>query len=394
MSQINLDPTFDDQIMKYVVDNFNFWSQITITKPLNENILIEHLTKHFGNYKQCIYSDDYTLLYNETLKEEKLVVYNGQKALFFDKIVVQYSKDFGHKPSKQFSFLEDEDDEDDDQNDVDLLISNNENINNIFIYYNSYNDNKLELLNMEIKNKLETLINELSNHFILKKDSVFYTIGASQYGFSLSEHKVIDVNDDIGIHYGESFVPKLDNIMDNLCNKNHGLILLHGDPGTGKTNLIRYIISKMYDKKKIIYIPAYMVEQFANPEFITFLQKHKNSILILEDAEFALQKRGAEYGAQAVSNLLNITSGLLNDAIGIQVIATFNMDKKKLDDALLRPGRLLNEHKFEKLSIDDAKKLAKYINKKDLEITQPMTVAEIYNGVVQEKRTKTFKGIA
>ena len=28
-------------------------------------------------------------------------------------------------------------------------------------------------------------------------------------------------------------------------------------------------------QKKIIYIPSYMVEQLANPEFITFIQQHK-----------------------------------------------------------------------------------------------------------------------
>jgi len=154
------------------------------------------------------------------------------------------------------------------------------------------------------------------------------------------------------------------------------------------TSYVRYLISILSKtKKKVIYIPAYMIEQMANPEFITFLQKNKESILILEDAEFALQSRAEEYGAQAVSNLLNITNGLLNDATKIQVIATFNMDKKKLDEALLRPGRLLNEWKFSKLSIEDAKALVEHLGK-ELDITEPMTVAEIYEGKVQSNKKK------
>ena len=135
-----------------------------------------------------------------------------------------------------------------------------------------------------------------------------------------------------------------------------------------------------------------MVEQLANPEFISFIQRYKESILILEDAEFALQSRNEEYGAQAVSNLLNITNGLLNDVTKIQVIATFNMDKKNIDKALLRPGRLLKEHKFEKLTLDESKELAKHLNK-DIVITSGMTLAEIYSGKTQTKKVKKRIGI-
>jgi hypothetical protein len=245
------------------------------------------------------------------------------------------------------------------------------------------------------QNKVKEFVIRLKNEVLQdeKINNRFYTIGVGGGGFKLIAEKVQSMSDlDIKLHYGKKFVPLVEEIIENLKNKFHGLFLLYGEPGTGKTTLIRYLISELCNNKTILYVPAYLVEQLANPEFISFLQTQKESIIILEDAEFALQSRNDEFGAQAVSNLLNITNGLLNDATKMQVIATFNMDKKNIDKALLRPGRLLGDLKFDKLTTEDAKILAQHLNK-DMEITVPMSVAEVYNGKPISKKSKKRIGI-
>jgi ATP-dependent 26S proteasome regulatory subunit len=108
-----------------------------------------------------------------------------------------------------------------------------------------------------------------------------------------------------------------------------------------------------------------------------FLIQNSNSILFIEDAERVITDRN-NGGANGVSNILNITDGILSDILKIQIVATFNMDKAKIDSALLRKGRLIAEHKFDALPIEDANNLIKHLGKTHI-ATKPMTLTEIYN---------------
>ena len=108
--------------------------------------------------------------------------------------------------------------------------------------------------------------------------------------------------------------------------------------------------------------------------------QYPDSILIIEDAEnIILDRKETRNPNQAVSNLLNLSDGLLGDAMRLQIITTFNCEMKAIDPALLREGRLIIEHTFEKLSVDSARRLGAEMNVPDADkITEPMTLAEIY----------------
>ena len=96
---------------------------------------------------------------------------------------------------------------------------------------------------------------------------------------------------------------------------------------------------------------------------------------------------------QAVSNLLNLSDGLLSDCLKLQIICTFNSDINSVDSALLRPGQLEAKYEFQKLTEDKVRHLVKK-HGIDFDI-KPATIAEIFNQnalvVGQERPSVGFK---
>ena len=161
---------------------------------------------------------------------------------------------------------------------------------------------------------------------------------------------------DIGNNYNDDFQEINKKIIKDLSIKNNkGLVLLHGKPGTGKTTYIKHLCEKI--DKQIIFVPPMMSLALADPGFVPFLMKHPNSVIIIEDAENVVKDRSLHSNGDAISNILNITDGILGECLSIQIVATFNTDRTQIDSALTRKGRLLAEYKFEELCL---KKTNKY----------------------------------
>ena len=89
----------------------------------------------------------------------------------------------------------------------------------------------------------------------------------------------------------------------------------------------------------------------------------------------------------SVSNLLNISDGLLADFLNVQIICTFNSSLTLVDSALMRKGRLIAKYEFGKLSAGKAQRLSNHLGF-DTIINKPMTVAEISNQHEKDFETK------
>lgn len=218
------------------------------------------------------------------------------------------------------------------------------------------------------------------NKFLKKrKKSNISLIKSHGNGYlDVEDYELVVPKIDLSINYGSSFKNVHETIIKRLNTKNDkGIVLLHGEPGTGKTTYIKYLTSLVKDKH-MIFVPPMMAESLTDPSIIPFLMDYKNSILIIEDAEKVLGSRENGGSGQSTSNLLNITDGILGDCLNIQIIATFNTKRDNIDDAFMRKGRLIAEHKFDKLSVEDTNSLLKYL-KKDVVVDEEMALSDIYN---------------
>jgi hypothetical protein len=185
-------------------------------------------------------------------------------------------------------------------------------------------------------------------------------------------------NFDLENHYNDDFVPVSKHIIDSL-NKSvgKGIILLHGKHGTGKTSYLRHLIKTL--DKNIIYVSPDMSSSISQPSFLTFLLEHKNSILIIEDAENVIKTREAGEN-QAVANLLNVTDGILGDGLNFQVICTFNTGFDFIDPALKRKGRMIAQYEFNNLCKEKTQQLVTKLYGEGVKPTEDeMSLAEIFN---------------
>jgi ATP-dependent 26S proteasome regulatory subunit len=154
-----------------------------------------------------------------------------------------------------------------------------------------------------------------------------------------------------------------------------GMVLLHGEPGTGKTTYIKHLICK-YQNKQFIFIQNDFVKDLLKPSFISFLLQNKNAILIIEDAEKVVVSRGDSSDDSVVSTILQLTDGLFSDFLNIKIICTFNTNIDHIDKALLRKGRMIAKYNFTPLSAEKTSALAKKLGHEN--ITGSLTLADIF----------------
>ena len=237
---------------------------------------------------------------------------------------------------------------------------------------------------------LETTRN-LQNTYRTVDKPKFKVLIAQDGMFSTEEVETSDF-DSININelYNDDFASVDESISASIPKNESGMILLHGEPGTGKTTYIKHLISRFKDKR-FIFIQNDFVRELLKPSFIAFLLQNKDAILIIEDAEKVVVARENSTDESVVSTLLQLTDGLFSDFLNIKIVCTFNTNLDRIDKALLRKGRMIAKYNFTPLSSEKTAALAKKLGYE--EVTGSLTLADIFGYDKENFNKSTKKGI-
>ncbi len=165
------------------------------------------------------------------------------------------------------------------------------------------------------------------------------------------------------------------------------LILLDGPPGGGKSHLIRALTSTV--KATFVLISPSLMGSLSGPAVLPALLEAKEDgkamVLVIEDADNCLADRTKNGNAGQISDLLNFGDGLLGELADVRIIATTNVDKLEMDDAVLRPGRMCRHIHIGDLGEAEALGVYKRLTGKNYHGSpSPRTLAEAYRAARED----------
>jgi hypothetical protein len=221
-----------------------------------------------------------------------------------------------------------------------------------------------------------------------RKPADFYVLSMTNRGMRTERVPLVggglSRDEDLALHYGEDFPAWAKQFLHDLKSRISGASILRGEPGTGKTSFIRHLIHRLRRSHRFYYLPANQSLLLSAPELVGFWLGESRAnkltrVIVIEDAEPLLIPRGRDNQGQ-LSNLLNISDGLLGELLKIHLICTINCEVGKLDPAVTRGGRLIGCREFRRLNAREAQMLAA-ARGLTLSPQEDYTLAEIYNGL-------------
>lgn len=159
------------------------------------------------------------------------------------------------------------------------------------------------------------------------------------------------------------------------------LAILHGEPGTGKTYLLRAFMAECNAKDtNVIFFPPQIFEGVNSPQITRLLLDYASSqsmVLFIEDGDGLLLQRGVD-NMNILASLLSLSDGFLGSLLDIRVFVTTNTRKLDIDKALLRECRLNRIIEVGKLSAEQGARVFQRLSDKEWVPNESVTLAQVY----------------
>ena len=203
-------------------------------------------------------------------------------------------------------------------------------------------------------------------------------------------------------NYEEHVANGYDKIILDLNNKDPSgrFVILDGPPGTGKTYLIRGIVSDDRNKDVVfVLLPPKYIESLMDASLTTVIHEFKQGFdkditicLLVEDADILLTERIGG-NIDAISAALNLGDGIFGQMFDVRIIASTNTPLRSIDPALLRPGRLSARVEISDLTEDTANKVFKRLTKEEGSFSGKTSLASVYQKAAKHKHGSSVSNI-
>ena len=171
------------------------------------------------------------------------------------------------------------------------------------------------------------------------------------------------------------------------------ICILRGEPGTGKTHILRALAREWRNNARFMYIMD-LQNFFTDPGYMTSALLNESNthgkwqVILCEDAEKYITRRETKtvgtdahqvgVGSDALSTLLNLGDGMLGQGLRILFVFTTNTAHADLDPAITRPGRCFLDLEVPPLTVDESTKWLRS-HGRDMQAVRPMTLTDLYH---------------